>query len=201
METNTKSGSKLVEVLTSDVLSSILDEHSPVEEVVMNLFRRGTDLADAVTTRNYESWEEFKTAHAAGDSAIVELEGLSEIDDSDVVVLRGCPMADEMKKLSVNGSPPEFHTRIITDYMHQNPGSNAILHPGCIAHQVSRQLIVKNITIAGEHCLNYYQLACRSGATGKVVYDENGLNAIGMSKEQANQLIDGFACLYVIFKS
>jgi hypothetical protein len=84
--------------------------------------------------------------------------------------------------------------------MEQNPGSNALLHPGCIAHQVARQLIVRNIEVKGMSNLNYYQLACRSLASGKVVYDDNGLEAIGMSKEKATQLIEGFACLYVIVR-
>ena len=109
-------------------------------------------------------------------------------------------MADEMAKLNVNGKPPAFHKDIVDGYMEQNPGSNALLHPGCIAHQVARQLIARSIEVDGVGALNYYQLACRSLASGKVVYDDNGLETVGMSKEKANKLIDGYACLYVIVR-
>ncbi|MCP4590219.1 MAG: hypothetical protein GY842_05725 [bacterium] len=200
METKVEAQPKIRAVLSANALEDIIDEHAPIEEIVMGLFQEGTNLAESVTIEGYATWQEFKEAHAAGDSAIVELEGESTIDDANVVILKGCPMADEMKKLALDGAPPKFHTRIINDYMAQNPGSNAILNPGCIAHQVGRQLITKAITIGGEHCLNYYQLACRSSDTGKVVYDENGLASIGMSEAQADKLIDGSGCLYVIIR-
>ncbi len=191
----------LAEVLSADVLRDILDEDMPVEDIVMRLFQTGHELADAIHTHSHATWEEFKKAHASGESELVQLEGASSIDNDDVVILRGCPMAGEMAKLAVDGKPPAFHTRIVEEYKAQNPGSNSVLHPGCIAHQVARQLIARQIEIDGESCLNYYQLACRSGATGAVVYDDNGLDAIGMTKQQAADLIAGYACLYAIVKT
>ncbi len=192
---------KLQKVLNADRLRGILDEGKPVEQVVMELFQTGLELATAVDVGRYASWDDFIGHHKAGESGIVDLEGDSTIDDDHVVVLLDCPMADTMKELNVDGAPPAFHKQIVEDYKDQNPGSNAILHPGCIAHQVSRQLITKSIEVDGKFSLNFYQLACRSMASGAVVYDENGLNAVGMSKEQADKLIEGKACLYVIVSS
>jgi hypothetical protein len=192
---------KITEVLNADTLKDTLKEDCPVEEIVDELFSRGAALANVVNPRQYADWEAFKCCHAAVDTELVELEGSSTINHANVVVLKTCPMAQEMAKLNVDGKPPQFHQGIIDAYMQQNPGSNAILHPGCIAHQVGRQIIVKELNIGkGNGNTNYYQLACRSGATGKVVYDENGLKEIGMSKEEAARLIDGFACLYVIIR-
>jgi hypothetical protein len=191
---------KLAQVLNAAVLGKLLDEQTPVEKIVANLFAKGAELAGG-GPRHYGSFEEFAGRHAAGDSELVELEGASDILPDDVVILKGCPMAAEMKQLGVNGTPPPFYRRIVNDYREQNPGANAILHPGCIAHQVARQLIVKRIDAGGRHDLNYYQLACRNTSSGEIVYDDNGLAAIGMTKEKAAQLIAGSACLYVIVKN
>ena len=192
---------KLVEVLSASALSEILKEDSPVEDVVEGLFNKGNDLCQVVSMLEYPSWDDFKKRHAANGTELTQLEGSSTLSDSDVVVLLKCPMADEISKLFVDGKPPAFFKKIVDEYMDQNPGSNAILHPGCIAHQVARLLIVKNLNISGTGDMNYCQLACRSGASGKIVYDENGLTAAGMSKEQAGKLVDGYGCLYAITRA
>jgi hypothetical protein len=192
---------RLAQVLDAAALGKLLDERTPVETIVANLFAKGAELAGAVAGQRYGSYEEFAGKHAAGSSELVELEGPSDLRADDIVILKGCPMSAEMKKLGVNGTPPLFYRRIVDDYMEQNPGANAILHPGCIAHQVARQLIVKHIDVGGRHDLNYYQLACRNMSSGEVVYDDGGLAAIGMTKDKAAQLIAGCACLYVMVKN
>jgi hypothetical protein len=188
----------LSEVLSAPTLKSVLTEDSPVEEIVENLYLKGAALANIVDRKYYKSWEEFKSKHETSVDELAQLEGVSQIGDDKLVVLVKCPMAEEVGKLFVDGKPPAHFSKIINGYMNQNPGSNAILHPGCIAHQVARQIIVNQLQIEGKQVVNYYQLACRSGATGKVVYDDNGLNEIGMSKAEAEKLVTGFACLYVI---
>jgi hypothetical protein len=195
-------GNKIIEVLNAKVLGEILQEGTPVEEVVEQLFLKGTELAQKIPSREYADWQSFLKAHLDNNTELAELEGTSTVEDADVVVLKACPMASEMAKLNVNGKPPAFHKQIIDSYMQQNPGSNSLLHPGCIAHQVARQIMVKHMKfVSGIRDLNYYQLACRSGLTGKIVYDENGLIEMGMSQEQAEKPIDGHACLYVLIKS
>ncbi len=189
---------KLAKVLNASVLQEILQPDRPVEEIVDDLFMKGVELSQEITPKSYSSWEEFVAKHSGGQSELVELEGVSDIGSDNVVILRGCPMAAEMKKLEVEGKSPAHFATISHAYKEQNPGSNAILHPGCIAHQVGRQLTIKEIAIAGKQSLNFYQLACRSLATGKIVYDENGLKACGMSHEKAQQLIEGFACLFAL---
>jgi len=190
----------VAEVLNFEALREVLVEGRPVADVVEGLFTKGAELADTIQLRSYGSWEEFRQRHEAGESELVQLEGASEILDSDMVVLFRCPMAEEMQKLNNGGQSPAFHQDIVNTYMKQNPGSNAILHPGCIAHQVARQIAVKHLAVKDTTSLNYYQLACRSGATGKIVYDDNGLRAIGMTRNQACDLISGQACLYVLVR-
>lgn len=192
---------KLPEVVNAERLRSLLDEHAPVEDIVLELFKTGEELSHVVTFGSYDKFEDFVEAHKAGMSELIDLEGPASINDDLVVVLKSCPMAAEMAKLNVEGKPPVFFPTICNSYMEQNPGSNAILHPGCIAHQVARQLIVRDIKIGQENSLNFFQLACRNMATGKVVYDENGLKRVGMGKEKAAKLIDGFACLYAIVRT
>jgi hypothetical protein len=192
---------KIAQVLNATILHDLLDEHTPIEAIVEKLFMKGAALAEVITQRQYASFQEFKDAHAAGQSEIAELEGPSDIDPAQVVILKGCPMAATMKQLGVNGTPPPFFRDIVQGYIEQNPGSEAILHPGCIAHQVARQLVTRHIAIAGKNDLNFYQLACRNMATGAVVFDRNGLEKTGMSEATAASLIDGQACLYALVKT
>jgi hypothetical protein len=189
---------KIVDVLNFESMREILREDQPVHEIVEALFQKGTELAQVVSSRGYDNFDEFQEAHRADETQLAELEGPSNLEDRDVVVLRSCPMAEEMKKFRTTGAPPSFHAKIVEEFCAQNPGSNAILHPGCIAHQVGRQITIKQLNVRGESNLNFNQIACRNMATGQVVYDDNGLEAIGMTKEQANSLVDGFACLYAI---
>ena len=188
----------LSEVLCASTLNAVLRDDSPVEEIVEKLFLKGAAMANIVERKYYRSWEEFKAKHETCNDELAQLEGISQIGENDLVILVKCPMAEEVQKLYVDGKPPAHFSRIINGYMDQNPGSDAILHPGCIAHQVARQTIVSHLQINGTKNVNYYQLACRSGATGKIVYDENGLKEVGMTKEEADKLVTGFACLYVI---
>jgi hypothetical protein len=191
---------KLSQVLNHNVLREIVDESKPVEQIVEGLYLMGGKLQNSVHSRTYKDWNDFKRQHAKEETELVELEGLSDVNEEDVVVLRDCPMGEEMSKLHCDGKPPQFHAKVIEDYMQQNPGSNAILHPGCIAHQVARQLITKSIRFENGDSLNFYQLACRSMKTGKVVYDDNGLASVGMSQETAAKLVDGSGCLYVMVR-
>jgi hypothetical protein len=191
---------KLSQVLNHNVLRGLIDETKPVEQIVENLYLMGGDLQRSIRSGTYKDWDDFKRHHAAGQTELIELEGASDVTEGDVLILRDCPMWNEVSKLHCDGKPPQFHARVINDYMQQNPGSNAILHPGCIAHQVARQLITKSIRFENGDSLNFYQLACRSMKTGKVVYDENGLASAGMSQEAAAKLVDGFGCLYAIVR-
>jgi len=61
-------------------------------------------------------------------------------------------------------------------------------------------MIIKQIEVDGNSEFNFFQLACRSQDSGRIVYDDNGLAAVGMSIEQAEALIAGSACLYAIVK-
>jgi hypothetical protein len=189
---------KLVQVMNHNVLREIIDESKPVEQIVDELYHKGAELCRSVSLRSYKDWDDFKRQHSDERTELVELEGPSDLGAGDVVVLRTCPIADEMSKLNRDGKSPDFHAKIVQDYMEQNPGSNSVLHPGCIAHQVARQFIVKSLRFENGESLNFSQLACRSGKSGNVVYDDNGLKAIGMSKERAKKLVDGFGCLYVM---
>ena len=188
----------LSQILNADTLKEILCPDAPVEEIVDQLFAKGSQLAESVTVMNYSDWKQFCQQHVQAQGELAQLEGASTINGNNIVVLLQCPMSREMSKLQVDGKPPVHHKSITDTYMLQNPGSNALLHPGCIVHQVARQLIVKQLKVTGKKNINYYQLACRSMATGKVVYDENGLAKVGMSREQADKLVDGHACLYVM---
>jgi hypothetical protein len=187
----------LAQVMNVDVLGEILQENAPAHEVVDSLLHKGVDLAEAVEHKVYKNYEDFVNTHVTGKSQLVELEGESSLDEN-MIILHGCPMFDEVKKLYTDGKPPESHGKIVNEFMDQNPGTNALLHPGCIVHQVARQMIVHSIKFEDGTGLSFYQIACRSMGTGKVVYDEKGMAVTNLSKEAIDKMIDGYACLYIL---
>ncbi|MBU1863634.1 MAG: hypothetical protein KKH94_08240 [Candidatus Omnitrophica bacterium] len=193
---------KMALILNSKVLNKMLDKAVRDDSVSFNFFNEGATIAQAIEAKQYSSWEEFKHAHENGTSEFVELEGSSKISDSGVVVLKGCCMSSEMRKLNIihGAATPPFHKRVMFDYMKRSPGSNALIYPACIAHQRARNLLAKKISIAGKNCMHCYQLACRNPMNGKVFYDENGLRVVRMSKEQADTSITGSTCLYALVR-
>jgi hypothetical protein len=146
---------KLVEVMNHNVLRDIIDESKPVEQLVDELYHKGAELCRSVSLRSYKDWDDFRRHHSDERAELVELEGPSDLGAGDVVFLRACPIADEMSTLNRNGKPPEFHGRVVQDYMELNPGSNSVLHFGCIAHQVTRQFIVKSFRFENGDFLNF----------------------------------------------
>jgi hypothetical protein len=191
---------RIAEVLDHAALTQVLNKDAPVEVIVENLFMKGNDLSAAIKKRHFSNWEQFKHAHATGDSELAELEGESALDPQNRVSLKKCPLVEIMDKFMINGRFPNHFSKIVEDYKHQNPGSNAILHPGCIAHQVARQLIVKEMDIDSEKSINYFQFACRDTHSGKVLFDDHGLENFGASWTETAIGIDGNACYYQLVR-
>jgi len=187
---------RIAQVLNATALRQILRPDTPVEDIVDKLYEKGHELYMSLERKTYKDMSHWRRQHQEMKTELAALEGPSEIHENDVMVLKTCPIADEMAKLNVNGQPPAFHSEIIADYMEQNPGSNAILHPGCIAHQAARQMVVANMDVGGERNMNFHQISCRSATTGETVFDDNGLRTAGMKRKEAERMVNGNACVY-----
>jgi len=131
-----------------------------------------------------------------GKSPFNKLEGSTE-RDGNVVVLKQCPMTRLLKEVSVDGKLPDFYQAIVEKYVQIYKNKGAILHPFCIVHQVIRAHVGEHIKVGGR-MLSVYQVACRSMSSGKIVYANEGMSKVDMTKEEVDAKLDGNACMYLI---
>lgn len=161
-----------------EFIHSVLTDGADVDRVIETLVLKADAEADSV-------------------GSLEELEG-SSVQDGDVRVLEKCPMVptlNTIKKdnLAETGKEelPGFYGEIVQRYAQQHPDEAAVLHPLCIVHQAMRDIIGSR----KGHLTR--QIACRSGATGKVVFANNGLSLANLTEDQAKEKIDGYACMYI----
>ena len=170
--------SRIEDICSLEFVQSVLHDGVPIDGMIETLVLKADEEA-----RNVGSLE--------------ELEGES-IPDGDLRILKTCPMVpviNAVKKhnLAETGEDalPAYYREIVERCIEQYPGEAAILHPLCIVHQAMRDVIS-----SGKGTLTR-QIACRSGATGEVVFANKGLSAANLTEEQARGKIDGYACMYM----
>ena len=173
--------SKLSEVLTREYVNSILQYGVTIGEMIEKLEQKGEEL-----TKSIKSLE--------------DLEGKSE-SKGDKNFLIACPMTKvlgEIKKANAELTGveelPDFYPEIVKEYIKEHPDDAAILHPLCIVHQHIRNSFGK------KQGLVLQQIACRSLATGKVVYSKKGIKEAATDEKQVDSEIANFACLYLCKK-
>ena len=159
-------------------IHSILWEGVDADEVIEALVLKAVEEA-----KNVKSMEEFE-----GES----------IHDGDLRILKKCPMVPTLniimkENLAQTGKEelPVFYREIVEKFIGQHPDEAAVLHPLCIVHQSMRDIISSE-----KRCLAR-QIACRSEATGKVVFAKNGLSLANLTENQARDKIDVYACMYI----
>lgn len=89
---------------------------------------------------------------------------------------------------------PGFYPEIVKEYIDKHPGEGSILHPLCIVHQIIRR------TFGRLNGMEIQQIACQSATTGNVVYSKNGLEKSGLTEEEAKELLNEYACLYLLLR-
>jgi len=182
---------KIKEILYSDKLT-IVGKTIALKEL-------GRKIAEEIYTQQYNSLEEFYQAYDKTADPMQELEGSGK-RKGDLIILDDCPVAglhDPAIELFKEGGkfPPEWEA-IVEEYK-QVFKNDAILHPLCIVHQRIREELAKKIP-KGKSFVHATEVACRSMATGKVVYSEWGMQLSGETKEDIEKLIDKKACIYFI---
>ncbi len=157
-------------------------------QAMANLIIKEMDL------KSYKSTQEFIDAHDRGGSPLEALEG-SSLRDGNVFVLKKCPMGKLVESLKEDGKLPKYYLEVVQKYVALYKSKGAIIHPFCIVHQVIREQVGESIKVNGGRML-VYQVACRSLASGKVVYATEGTSRVSMTQEEIDKKIDGNACMY-----
>ena len=184
---------RLVREKKNDI-KKILESDSDIVEKVVMLRRFAREIARKYfNIINYENIEDFYKDYENGKSPLVELEGAG-FRDKDLIILNECPSVALFPEFQTNGEFPEYWSRIPQEYMDKFK-NEAILHPLCVVHQTFRDLLASQIP-KGRGVVHSIGVACRSGATGKVVYSDFGLSSTVATKEDIEKVIDGFACAF-----
>jgi hypothetical protein len=177
-----------------DNIKQILGSDSDIVEKVVMLRRLAREIARKYfNIINYQSIDDFYKDYENGKSPLVELEG-SGFREKDLIILNKCPSVPLFDDFKVNGEFPEYWTKLPQQYMDKFK-NEAILQPLCIVHQTCRDLLASQIP-KGRGVVHSIGVACRSGATGKVVYSDFGLSSSVVPKEGIAKAIDGFACAF-----
>lgn len=103
------------------------------------------------------------------------------------VALKHCPFGEVYGHIP---EWPEAATKLVANY-NRNPaeGGGGALHPLCIIHRGIRDSMPDQVI----------NIACRSESTGKIVVSEANLEKVGLTREEAEEMIAGQACLYCIY--
>jgi ASC-1-like (ASCH) protein len=173
------------------------DEKRLISAIIYDLQEMGNKIAEELDIRDYETLEEFLAEQDRGRSPFDVLEGKAD-RKSNVYVLPGCPMVKLVESLKdEKGKLPKFYLKIGDRYKEMYKTKGAILHPFCIVHQVIRALIGEKTKVRGQQ-LKVYQVACRALKSGKTAYATEGMDRIGLDKEDVDRMIDGNACMYLV---
>ncbi len=184
---------RLVRERKEDIKKILGSESDIVEKVVM-LRRFAREIARKYfNIINYENIEDLYKDYESGKSPLVELEGTG-FREKDLIILNECPSVPLFPEFKVDDEFPDYWTKIPQQYMDKFK-NEAILHPLCVVHQTFRDLLASQIP-KGRGVVHSIGVACRSGATGKVVYSDFGLCSTVATKEEIEKVIDGFACAF-----
>jgi len=183
--------------LTKKWADEIINEDNKlILAIIHDLQQKAKEIADELGIEKLEEIGWLFTEFDEGKSPFNKLEGQTERDDN-IVILKQCPMAKLLNEVSVDGKLPDFYQTIVEKYVQIYKNKGAILHPFCIVHQVIRAHVGEQIKVNGKS-LHVYQVACRSMTSGKVVYANEGMNKVNMSKEEVDAKLEGKACMYLI---
>ncbi len=144
---------------------------------------------------HYSDISDFYKDYAAGNCPISKLEGEGVVQD-ELLFLRSCPMAPLFSDYKVDGDFPEYWKSMPREFM-GTMKNEAVLHPLCIVHQSFRDELAKKIP-KGASFVHSIAVACRSGSSGQVVFNDFGLRIANRSREQIAQEIDGLACAFYV---
>ncbi len=189
--------SHLEKKLTKEWAKQVIPEKSRLmSAIIFDLQEKGREIAAEIGGENYKNLDDFLKEHASGNTSLVTLEGRSTIE-GEIVVLHACPLLKLLGSLKgPDGKLPEYFRNVEEKYKEIYKNKGAILHPFCIVHQVIRSIIGEHTRVNGNTAA-IYQIACRS-VSGKVVYANEGMSRINLSKEDVDQRIDGQACMYLL---
>jgi len=183
--------------LTKEWAEEVINEDNKlVLAIIHDLQQKAKEIADELGLEDLEDMGWLFNELDEGKSPFNKLEGDTE-RDGNIVVLKQCPMTRLLKEVSVDGKLPDYYQAIVEKYIQIYKNKGAILHPFCIVHQVIRAHVGEHIKVGGK-MLSVYQVACRSMTSGKIVYANEGLSKVDMTKEEVDAKLEGKACMYLL---
>jgi GTPase Era involved in 16S rRNA processing len=169
---------ELQRICNADFIRSTLRKDDEIGQIVEALVLKAAEEAERV-------------------GSLEELEGES-FPDANVTILKKCPMEPVLavikkEQLAQTGREelPGFYQVIVNKFIEEQPDDAAVLHPLCIVHQAMRDIV------GSQKGSLTRQVACRSAASGAVVFSKNGLASANLTAARAREKINGYACMYI----
>jgi len=165
-----------------------------ITEKTTYLRRLARTTADVYAGRmDFRDLEDFEQQYDLGNTPLTYLEGPG-FRVGDLFVLKHCPIAPLFSEFKENGSFPEYWDRVSDEFMRQY-GKEAILHPLCIVHQTFRDQLTSRLR-KGEHFVHSVTVACRSGATGKILHSSYGIGVAKLPEQEVDAALERHACAF-----
>lgn len=146
-----------------------------------------------IGTMEYKSLDDFFAAYDRNDVPLIKFEG-EGVRYGDIIVLKDCPMSPLFEDFKEGSDFPEYWKSLPDQYM-TTFKNEAILHPLCTIHQISRDELTAKIP-KGKSFVHSRIVACRSMSSGKVVYSKFGIQLCGRTEEDIKKIIEGMACAF-----
>ncbi len=181
-------------------------EKAGVDSVIEYWIRVGETLANRMGEEAYIGWPAFNMA-VKDSRASISTEGetfaltdLAILDkDGDVAgyiyAVRECPYKRTLERyINAVGEIPKADLNVVEQY--NNSIRDSTVCNFCIFHQVFREKVISNITIAQQD-IEYLQLANR-GYMGKTKIVEENLKRINIRRDHVSSLLRSYSCVFAL---
>lgn len=193
------------ENITLEFVRSIMKEGKPINELMLDIMKVGKKITDEIGHKDYDSIEQFIAEINAGTSPLFLLDKETDADVKgsglNVFSVRKCPIAPLMEEMKNSGNA---HNGLVSTSLNgfqiREGESHQFIDLGCYIMQQLRQMLISSITIKGEPILNYIHLACQRDEK-QVTYSEGDVEAIGISKDLLEKMLNDHHCVYAVFST
>ena len=147
----------------------------------LGLMQTGKMIAEALDGESAQ--EKLSKFELGFENRIVEP---GKMPGTQIVILKHCPF----REITLNIPPWSSEAMKLVANYNRNPteGGGGALHPICIIHRGIRDNMPDKVI----------NIACRSETSGAIVVSETNLAKVGLTRQEAEEMIAGHACLYSI---
>jgi len=177
-----------------------ISDKQGVEGFTNYMVGQAESLAKSVPSEEYETWDDFASAVASGESVFSSFENIEQISKFGFVT-KNCPFSKAIREyIKRIGNFNPVHMEATDHYNHTIQPSAA--HSACMMHQTYRKEVAKRIKVGGKP-LQYAQIGAKAH-TGQIALPPESwkkvlLDKAGISETQGFMEMRENSCLYLLY--